>query len=95
MIIELVRDGTTDIKIFAVSLLLSTILVYNNFGLIDEQALKNLSLVVRMIELIKVSKKDSTTKSKRALYQELSKYFPYFIWSLRDFSLNLGDKTAE
>jgi hypothetical protein len=35
-----------DCKLFAMTLLLSSTIIYNNVGAIDEQSLQNLSLVI-------------------------------------------------
>jgi hypothetical protein len=45
---------TIDIKIFSISLLLSSMFVFNQLGHIDEQSLENLSLVVNLSENISV-----------------------------------------
>ena len=63
-----------DSKIFLISVLISSLLIYNSFGTIDEQALNNLSLIVNL----------SKNLNK-------SKYFPSFLWILRDFALKLED----
>lgn len=43
-------------KIFSISVLLSSMMIYNNLGHIDETALENMSLVVKLSENICVSK---------------------------------------
>ena len=43
-------------KIFSLSILLSSMFVYNSMGHIDETALENLSLVIKLSENICVSK---------------------------------------
>ena len=81
------RDSSTDCKILAIALLVSSILVYNSMGTIDEQALFNLGLVINLVKYVKIDKNSGS--------KDLARYFPYFLWTLRDFGLNLGDITAD
>ena len=39
-------------KIFSISVLLASMFIYNNLGHIDESAIENLSLVIRLSENI-------------------------------------------
>jgi hypothetical protein len=48
------RDINIDIKIFSISMLLSSMFVFNQLGHIDEQSIENLSLVVNLSENIQV-----------------------------------------
>jgi len=82
------RDATLDAKLFTISLLLSSTFLYNSIGHIDEQALDNLSLVVNLAKYIDTSSKEGNSSSN-----DFSTFFPYFIWVLRDFSLDLEGKT--
>jgi hypothetical protein len=43
------EDENHDTKIFLFALLLSSYFVYNSMGTIDENAINNLSLIVRII----------------------------------------------
>ena len=40
-----------DCKIFILSLLLSSVLVYNSLGTIDEQTLNNLSMIIEVVKV--------------------------------------------
>ena len=42
------RDINIDIKIFSLSILLSSVFIYNSIGHIDERALENMSLVLNL-----------------------------------------------
>lgn len=44
------RDINVDLKIFSLSILLSSVFVYNSLGHIDEKALENMSYVLRVSE---------------------------------------------
>jgi len=81
------RDQTIDMKIFSISILLSSYFMYNSFGHIDENALENLSLVVHLSENISISSQQNNEN-------DYSKYFPYFHWVLRDFSLDLKGRSS-
>ncbi|EGR28299.1 hypothetical protein IMG5_179190 [Ichthyophthirius multifiliis] len=82
------RDLTIDMKIFSISVLLASMFIYNNLGHIDESAIENLSLVVRLSENICIQKmSDGDAK--------LGEFFPSFYWILRDFSLDLRGITPK
>jgi cell division protein FtsX len=69
------------------ALLLSSLLVYNSVGSIDENVLNNLSLVVNLSKTLQI-KNDSKAEDP----DELAEYFPSFLWILRDFALKLIDQ---
>ncbi len=78
-------DATHDTRIFSLALLLSSYFVYNSRGSIDEDALTNLNLVVNVSKSVHVRAGDAGEA------QDLSAYFPNFLWLVRDFSLQLKD----
>ena len=85
------RDETVDMHIFSLALLLSSMLIYNSMGSIDEQAIASLSLVCKLTQHVHIKSNSSNTAAAYAAY------FPAFIWVLRDFSLQLeeaGKKTS-
>ena len=67
------RDQQIDMKIFTLSLLLSSFFMYNCMTAIDENALESLSLVVNLSKHIHVTTKPSTVTEDHALF---AKYFP-------------------
>jgi Guanylate-binding protein, N-terminal domain len=67
------RDQHIDMKIFTLSLLLSSYFVYNCMTAIDENALESLSLVVNLSKHIHVTTKPSTVNEDHSLF---AKYFP-------------------
>ena len=71
-------------KIFTLSLLLSSYFVYNCMTAIDENALESLSLVVNLSKHIHVTTKPSTVNEDHSLF---AKYFPQLMWVIRDFAL--------
>lgn len=76
-------------KIFALSVLLSSVFIYNSLGHIDEKALENISLVLNLTNNICV-RKDSKNED-----HDIGQFFPHFYWVLRDFSLDLKGKTEK
>lgn len=82
-------DNTHDCRIFTLGLLLSSVFIYNSMGPIDESSLQTLALMTNVSKCVKV------TSEKDATIDELSSYFPHFLWVLRDFSLKLTDKNGK
>jgi len=50
------EDENHDSKIFLLALLLSSMLIYNSVGTIDENALNSLSLVINLAKKIQLKK---------------------------------------
>ncbi|CAM4572394.1 unnamed protein product [Leuciscus chuanchicus] len=76
-------DSKHDTNIFCLAVLLSSTLVYNSRGTIDNRAVEELQYVTELTECIKVksSNEDADDSS------EFVKFFPSFIWAVRDFTL--------
>ena len=66
------RTTNTDIKIFALSILLSSLFIYNCIGTISEYTLDDLNLVCNLTEHIHVN------KSKVESGIEFQHFFPTF-----------------
>ena len=71
------EDVNHDLRLFSLTLLLSSMFIYNTLGSIDEQAIDSLGLVLRLCERMR---------------SESLNDFPDFYWVLRDFSLALVGK---
>ena len=83
------EDQNHDTRIFLLALLLSSYFIYNSMGTIDENSLQNLSLIVNLSnQLQSANRKDGAEGD----VDEMSKYFPSFLWVVRDFSLKLIDQ---
>ena len=81
-----------DTKIFLISILISSLFIYNSFGTIDENALNNLSLIVNLSKSLKLRNSNIKNNNNNLNEEEeMSKYFPSFLWLLRDFILKLED----
>uniref|UniRef100_A0A4W5NIX3 Guanylate binding protein 2 n=1 Tax=Hucho hucho TaxID=62062 RepID=A0A4W5NIX3_9TELE len=78
-------DEKNDNWIFSLAVLLSSTLVYNSLGTIDNNALEKLHYVTELTEHIKVksNQRDGEESS------EYLRYFPSFVWTVRDFTLTL------
>ena len=98
------QTASYSAQIFSLALLLSSLLVLNQVGPIDEAALDRLSLVAALTRRIRVradeggrggggggnggGKEGGNVSSSDA---ELSEFTPAFLWLLRDFYLQLAD----
>ncbi|XP_067317268.1 guanylate-binding protein 1-like [Anolis sagrei] len=87
-----VEKGNTqnDAWIFALAVLLSSTLVYNSMGTIDQDAMDKLHYVTELTERIKA--KASPGDSAGGGLEDSTEYlrfFPSFVWTLRDFTLQL------
>jgi hypothetical protein len=79
-------DENHDTKIFLLGLLMSSFLLFNSVGSIDENALTNLSLVINLGKQLQIRQGEQVEDSDL-----VAKYFPTFFWVLRDFALQLRD----
>ena len=83
-----------DSKIFLISILISSLFIYNSFGTIDEAALSNLSFILNLSKSLKLRQSKDEEKNDNNSFNEeneLAKYFPCLFWLLRDFVLKLVD----
>ncbi|XP_067318165.1 guanylate-binding protein 1-like [Anolis sagrei] len=83
-------DTQNDTWIFALSVLLSSTLVYNSLGTIDQNAMDQLHYVTELTEHIKA--KATPGGGAGGGLEDSSEYlrfFPSFAWALRDFTLQL------
>ncbi|KAL2098615.1 hypothetical protein ACEWY4_005095 [Coilia grayii] len=76
-------DDKHDTWIFCLAVLLSSTLVYNSLGIIDNIALEKLQFVTELTEHIRVKSSDHSRNT------ELMRVFPSFVWTVRDFTLEL------
>ncbi|XP_048813331.1 guanylate-binding protein 1-like isoform X2 [Lagopus muta] len=76
-------DDDSDAWIFTLAVLLSSTLVYNSIGTIDQRALEQLRLVTELTEHIRVREENDNPTSN------FVRVFPCFVWTVRDFTLQL------
>ncbi|XP_034170575.2 guanylate-binding protein 1 [Pangasianodon hypophthalmus] len=86
-------DSKNDAWIFCLAVLLSSTLVYNSRGTIDNTAVENLHYVTELAEQIKIkspaSRAAEVVEEEEEEDSQFVQFFPNFIWTVRDFSLKL------
>lgn len=87
------KDQIHDSRIFSLSILLSSYFMYNSKGTIDSDALQNLNLVVNLTKHIQIKSNGVNEKDFDA--SDYAKFFPSFMWVVRDFNLRLENKDGE
>ncbi|KAM7097867.1 guanylate-binding protein 2-like isoform 17-T18 [Molossus nigricans] len=80
-------DNQNDSWIFALAVLLSSTFVYNSMGTINQMAMDQLHYVTELTDRIKA--KSSPDNSEVEDSADFMSFFPTFVWTLRDFSLEL------
>ncbi|XP_054333304.1 guanylate-binding protein 3 isoform X4 [Pongo pygmaeus] len=80
-------DNQNDSWIFALAVLLSSTLVYNSMGTINQQAMDQLYYVTELTHRIR--SKSSPDENENEDSADFVSFFPDFVWTLRDFSLDL------
>ncbi|XP_067399725.1 guanylate-binding protein 1-like [Emydura macquarii macquarii] len=86
-----VEKGSTknDAWIFALAVLLSSTLVYNSKGTIDQYAMNQLHFVSEISKRIQTKGQDGDDFEDDSRY---CRFFPGFVWAVRDFTLELKMK---
>lgn len=82
------ENANHDTRIFLLALLLASTFIYNSVGSLDESALSNLSLIVNLTKQLQVRSAGAQD------VDEISAYFPSLLWVLRDFALQLVDRSG-
>ncbi|XP_044847056.1 guanylate-binding protein 1-like [Mauremys mutica] len=82
-------DGKNDTWIFALAVLLSSTLVCNSLGTINQQAMDQLHYVTELTERIKVKAAGEGGRQEGEDSAEFVRFFPAFVWAVRDFTLQL------
>ncbi|CAK6441317.1 unnamed protein product [Pipistrellus nathusii] len=80
-------DNQNDSWIFALAILLSSTFVYNSMGTINQQAMDQLHYVTELTK--KIRAKSSPDANEDEDSADFVSFFPDFVWTLRDFSLDL------
>ncbi|XP_004469743.1 guanylate-binding protein 1-like isoform X2 [Dasypus novemcinctus] len=80
-------DSQNDSWIFALAVLLSSTFVYNSMGTINQQAMDQLHYVTELTERIRSKSTPEANEVEDSA--EFVSFFPDFVWTLRDFSLEL------
>ncbi|KAK1339831.1 hypothetical protein QTO34_018388 [Cnephaeus nilssonii] len=84
-------DNQNDSWIFALAILLSSTFVYNSMGTINQQAMDQLHLLLSYVTELtdKIRAKSSPDANEVEDSADFVSFFPDFVWTLRDFSLEL------
>ncbi|NXK23192.1 GBP2 protein, partial [Arenaria interpres] len=82
-------DTENDTWIFALTVLLSSTLVYNSRGTIDQQAMEQLYYVMKLTEQVKLKAAHGQSEEEQEDSGEVAPFFPAFVWTVRDFTLQL------
>ena len=82
------EDVNHDTKIFLLALLLCSNFIFNSMNTIDENAINSLSLIINLSSELQIK----SEKLGECDPDEIQKYFPSFLWVVRDFSLRLHDQ---
>ena len=89
-------DQERDVLTWSLTLLLSSYLIYNSVGSIDEQSILQLSLVTHVAQLLHIrDPSDTAPSSLSSVAAGVKELFPTFLWLLRDFTLELVTQTGE
>ena len=86
--VEKDRTNNIDMKIFTLSVLLSSCLIYNTKYAISEDKIEELSNAANLSKRINISKDKNNNL-------DFGDFFPDLIWVLRDFSLDRGNLTPK
>ncbi|XP_068280582.1 guanylate-binding protein 1-like isoform X2 [Nyctibius grandis] len=82
-------DNKNDTWIFVLTVLLSSTLIYNSKGTIDQQAMDQLHYVVKLSEHIKLKAVPERSEDELKDSEKFVLFFPTFVWAVRDFTLRL------
>ncbi|NWH55744.1 GBP1 protein, partial [Fregata magnificens] len=85
-------DTKNDTWIFVLSVLLSSTLVYNSKGTIDQQAMDQLQYpccVTKLTEHVKLKAAPKESEDELEDSEKFVLFFPTFVWAVRDFTLQL------
>ncbi|XP_078507507.1 guanylate-binding protein 1-like isoform X2 [Lissotriton helveticus] len=83
-------DSNNDSALFTLAVLLSSLMVYNSMGSINQQALEQLHFVPELSESIKLGGKENKQDEDEDDDEEgFARVFPAFVWVVRDFILQL------
>ncbi|XP_052387431.1 guanylate-binding protein 1 isoform X2 [Carassius gibelio] len=82
-------DSKNDSWIFCLAVLLSSTLVYNSRGTIDNTAVEKLHYVAELAENIKIRSTEVADEEEEEEDFKFVQFFPSFTWVVRDFTLEL------
>lgn len=84
------RSSHYDDQVFSLATLISSKLIYNSVGTIDEKSIQKLSFVGNLCKIL-----GENTKMAEKEGKTMDDFVPKFVWVLRDFSLKLVDEDGD
>lgn len=81
---DLNNSGKYDNKLISLSIMLSSLFIYNSFGTIKTDDLEKLGFITSLVQNIKIDKNARTETGA-----QFNMYFPDFVWLLRDWILEI------
>jgi hypothetical protein len=84
-------DSKYDARIFSLAILLSSTILFNAMGSIDENNISNLSFIAQLSSMIQTKAKEEEGTGDVGDASD----FPYFVWVVRDFALELQDEDGD
>ena len=87
-------DKTTnyDDRIFTLTALVASVLLYNSSGCIDEKSIQRLTFISRLSQLLTKTGDEGNSSHGQITSHDI---FPSFVWVLRDFALQLQDAAGK
>uniref|UniRef100_A0A8B9ZDP0 Guanylate binding protein family member 6 n=1 Tax=Buteo japonicus TaxID=224669 RepID=A0A8B9ZDP0_9AVES len=82
-------DTKNDTWIFVLTILLSSTLIYNSRGTIDQLAMDQLHYVVKLTDHVKLKAAPKESEDELDDSEKFVLFFPTLIWAVRDFTLHL------
>ncbi|NXG67724.1 GBP2 protein, partial [Hemiprocne comata] len=84
--------------IFVLTMLLSSTLIYNSKGTIDQNAMDQLHYVAKLTDRIRLKAAPKKSEDELKDSDKFVGFFPTFVWAVRDFTLQLevdGEEISE
>ena len=81
------KDQNNDVRIFMLAVLLSSHIIFNCTGVIDNDSISQLSLVSQMTNRIRLSNADKHSNPDEVEPEEFAQFFPDITLLVRDFFL--------
>ncbi|KFO09276.1 Interferon-induced guanylate-binding protein 1, partial [Balearica regulorum gibbericeps] len=91
-------DSKNDAWIFVLAVLLSSTLIYNSKGTIDQQAMDQLHYAMKLAGHVKLKAAPKASEDEPEDSEKIVLFLPTFIWAVRDFTLQLeldGEEISE
>ncbi|KAM6330435.1 guanylate-binding protein 1-like [Alca torda] len=91
-------DTKNDTWIFVLTMLLSSTLIYNSRGTIEQPAVDQLHYVMKLTEQVRLNAAPEQSEDELEHSENFAPFSPTFVWTVRDFTLQLevdGEEISE